>query len=225
MNKIYRISLLLIALIFLSTFNPKEVNLDTDSNLFKIKKIEINNNILINEKELKKKLSYIFEKNIFFLKKEDIREPLKDVDFLEKIEVKKKYPDTIIIKVFETEPLAIIFKNELKYLLDSSSNLIPLEDKINYEKLPKVFGKGAESNFVYFFSLLKKNNFPINKIKNFYFFQIGRWNLQLLNDNIIKFPHENIEESIIKSMELLNREDFKNYNIIDLRVNGKIIVE
>ena len=55
MNKIYRISLLLIALIFLSTFNPKEVNLDTDSNLFKIKKIEINNNILINEKELKKK--------------------------------------------------------------------------------------------------------------------------------------------------------------------------
>ena len=54
MNKIYRISLLLIALIFLSTFNPKEVNLDTDSNLFKIKKIEINNNILINEKELKK---------------------------------------------------------------------------------------------------------------------------------------------------------------------------
>ena len=127
MNKIYRISLLLIALIFLSTFNPKEVNLDTDSNLFKIKKIQINNNILINEKELKKKLSYIFEKNIFFLKKEDIREPLKDVDFLEKIEVKKKYPDTIIIKVFETEPLAIIFKNELKYLLDSSSNLIPLE--------------------------------------------------------------------------------------------------
>ena len=34
-----------------------------------------------------------------------------------------------------------------------------------------------------------------------------------------------IETAIKKSIELLDREDFKNYNIIDLRVDGKIIVE
>ena len=49
--------------------------------------------------------------------------------------------------------------------------------------------------------------------------------MQFLNNKIIKFPHNNIEELIIKAIELLNREDFKNYNIIDLRVDGKIIVE
>ena len=63
------------------------------------------------------------------------------------------------------------------------------------------------------------------KIKNFYFFQIGRWDLELKNDKIIKFPNENVEDAIIKSIELLNRQDFENYNIIDLRVEGKIIVE
>ena len=31
--------------------------------------------------------------------------------------------------------------------------------------------------------------------------------------------------AIIKSIELLEDKDFKNYNIIDLRVDGKIIVE
>ena len=41
----------------------------------------------------------------------------------------------------------------------------------------------------------------------------------------IKFPHNNVDEAIRKSIELLNRKDFENYNIIDLRVNGKIIVE
>ena len=33
------------------------------------------------------------------------------------------------------------------------------------------------------------------------------------------------DDVIIKSIELLVNKDFKNYNIIDLRVDGKIIVE
>ena len=91
--------------------------------------------------------------------------------------------------------------------------------------MPSVFGKGAENNFIYFFNQLKKNNFPNKQIKNFYYFQIGRWDLQLVNNKIIKFPDNNIDYAINKSIELLAREDFKNYNIIDLRVDGKIIVE
>ncbi len=58
-----------------------------------------------------------------------------------------------------------------------------------------------------------------------YYFQIGRWDLQLLNDKIIKFPHKVTDKIIKKSIDLLNRKDFENYNIIDLRVDGKIIVE
>ena len=49
--------------------------------------------------------------------------------------------------------------------------------------------------------------------------------MQLANNKIIKFPENNIDDAIQKSIELLEREDFKNYNIIDLRVDGKIIVE
>ena len=35
----------------------------------------------------------------------------------------------------------------------------------------------------------------------------------------------NVRKQLKKSIELLKREDFKNHNIIDLRVDGKIIVE
>ena len=96
---------------------------------------------------------------------------------------------------------------------------------MNFNQLPSVFGIGAENYFVYFFNQLENKNFPINDIKKFYFFQIGRWDLQLANDKMIKLPHDNIEDAIKKSIELLNRKDFQNYNIIDLRVDGKIIVE
>ena len=227
MKKFYRTALLLILLIFLSTFNPIELDLISKKSdaLFKIKNIEIKNNLLIDKSEIKKKLHNIYKKNIFFIRGKDIEEPIGEIDFLKKVEVKKKYPNTIIIKVFETKPVAIIFKNKVKYLLDSSSNLISYEDSANFNELPSVFGEDSEKNFMFFLNKLRKNNFPTEQINNFYYFQIGRWDIQFFKNKIIKFPHNNIDEAIIKAIELLNREDFKKYNIIDLRVDAKIIVE
>ena len=227
MKKLYRILLLILVLIFLSTYSPNKFDLILEKNntFLKIQKIKIVNNFLIKSSEIKEKLSTIYNRNIFSIKKEDIEEPLKEINFLEKVEVKKKYPNTIVVKIFETKPVAILYKNKAKYLLDSSSNLIFFENNMNFNQLPSVFGIGAENYFVYFFNQLENNNFPINNIKKFYFFQIGRWDLQLVNDKTIKFPHYNIEDAIKKSIELLDRKDFENYNIIDLRIDGKIIVE
>ena len=227
MKKIYRITLLILILIFLSTYNPKEFNLNLkkESKFFSIKNLEITNTSLIKKSEIKKKLKAIHNKNILFIKKNDIKEPLGDIKFLEKIEVEKRYPDTIIIKIFETKPIAKLIKNKTKYLLDSSSNLILLDDYTIFEKLPSIFGNGAENTFLNFFNQLKKVNFPVENIMNYYYFQIGRWDVQLINNKLIKFPHDNIKNAIKKSIKLLEREDFKNYNIIDLRVDGKVIVE
>jgi len=227
MKKFYKIFLLLIVLIFLSTFNSRELDLVVKKNdkFFKINNLEIEKNLLINKNEIEKKLENVLKKNIFFIKREDIEEPLKEIDFFEKIEVKKKYPGTIIIKVYETEPVAILFKNKVKYIVDSSSNLISFREGEEFDELPGVFGEEAENNFIHFLSQLEKNNFPNKQIKNFYYFQIGRWDLQLLNNKTIKFPQNNIENAIIKSVELLDNKNFKNYNTIDLRIDGKIIVK
>ena len=227
MKKLYRIPLLLIVLIFLSTYNPNKFGstLEEKYTFFEIKNIKIVNNLLIKKNEIKEKLSKIYNKNIFLIKRNDIEESLKKINFLEKIEVKKKYPDTIIIKIFETKPVANLLKNNVKYILDSSSNLILFENNLNFNKLPYIFGVDAENNFVNFLNQLNNNSFPNKEIINFYYFQVGRWDVQLTNNKIIKFPHNNVEDAIKKSIKLLKHKDFKNYNIIDLRIDGKIIVE
>ena len=227
MKKLYRIPLLLIAFIFLSTYSPNKFSstLEEKYTFFEIKNIKIVNNFLIKKNEIKEKLSKIYNKNIFLVKRNDIEKSLKNINFLEKIEVKKKYPDTIIIKIFETKPVANLLKSKVKYILDSSSNLILFENNLNFNKLPYIFGLDAENNFVSFLNQLNNNSFPNKEIKNFYYFQVGRWDVQLINGKIIKFPYNSTEEAIKKSIELLNHKDFENYNIIDLRVEGKIIVE
>ena len=170
-------------------------------------------------------MNKIYGKNILFIKRKDIQSLLSSIDFLKKIEVRKKYPDTIIIKVYETKLVAVLFKKDQKYLLDSSSNLIPFNTNDLLKNLPSVFGEGAEKNFINFFKKLEKNNFATKRIKNFYYFQIGRWDIQLLNNQKIKLPSNKTTEAIQQIIELLDREDFKKYKVIDLRINDKIIVE
>ena len=227
MKKLYTIIILLVALTFLTTYSSNEFNVfpEKQNPFFKIQNIKIVNNHLIDENKIIEKLTEIYEKNILFIEKNDIEKPLKSIDFLEKVEVKKKYPNTIIINVYETKPVAIFFKENSKYLLDNSSNLIPFNENLLSDNLPNIFGEDAEKDFVNFFNQLENNNFPKQRVKNFYYFKIGRWDLELSNNQIIKFPASKMVEAIQQSVELLTRKDFENYNVIDLRIHGKIVVE
>ena len=227
MNKTYKIVTLIFIFILFSSYNPNDLNSNTGEkkNFFLIKKIIINNTQLVKKSVIQERINVMYKKNIFWIKRKYIQESLQKIDFLEKIEVKKKYPDTIIVSVIETKPIATIYKNQKKYFLDTSSNLIPFSEIKDIKNLPNVFGEGSQKHLVNFVKKLEKNNFPINKIKSFSYFPIGRWDLQFENNKIIKFPYNLSDILIVKISKLLNDEDFKNYNIIDLRVDGKIIVE
>jgi len=227
MKKVYKIGLLLITLIFLTTYNPSKLNIPYNKNqsFLKVKKIEIINHLLVDKNDLLEKLSNINGKNILFLKKKDIEDPIKSINFLDKIEVKKKYPNTIVIKIYETKPVAIFFEKKNKYFIDNLSNLIPYNENLKHLNLPSIFGKNAQNKFIDFFTLLKSEKFPVEKINSFYYFQIDRWDIELSSNKIIKFPPERNKEAIRTSIKLLNNKDFANYNIIDLRINDKIIAE
>ena len=84
MKKLYRIVTLLVLLIFLTTYSPNELNIfPTKKNLFfKIQNIEVVNNHLINKNKIVEKLVQIYEKNILFIKRDDVERPLKSIDFL-----------------------------------------------------------------------------------------------------------------------------------------------
>ena len=92
MNKFNKIFLLIITLILLTTYNPIEfINFKKEEKFFfKIKYIKITNNKIIKASDISKRLEHIVGKNIFFIKKFDINDPLKEIEFLDKIKVKKK---------------------------------------------------------------------------------------------------------------------------------------
>ena len=227
MKKINKIITLILLLIFLTTYNPSKILFFEEEKFFffQIENIEVINNKKIKKNEVTRRLKHIYRKNILLVSINDIKKPLKNLNFLDKIEVKKKYPNTVLIKIFETRPVGIIFKDNEKYIIDSSSNLMNYSDNLVYDNLPNVFGKDSEKDFINFFDQLKNNNFPKKKIKNYYYFQINRWDIEMENKQLIKFPSTKRDLAIQQSVELLNRKDFNDYKVIDLRIHGKIVVE
>ncbi|WP_143323153.1 cell division protein FtsQ/DivIB, partial [Candidatus Pelagibacter communis] len=101
-----RILFALVLLLLLSSYNiQKKINFNSSLN---IEKIYVENNKYVNENILKNKLSFLYDTNLFLLKKKDIELKLNELDIIESFEVKKIFPNRIRIKIYENLPIAII---------------------------------------------------------------------------------------------------------------------
>ena len=57
----------------------------------------------------------IYDKNLLILENKEIENILKKNSFIQGFKIKKKYPDTLIIKIFEKRPIAILIKKKINF--------------------------------------------------------------------------------------------------------------
>ena len=93
-----RFSIALFLLLLLSTYKI-QTNFSLTPNL-SIKKIIIENNYIVDEKNIKKSLAFLYDTDLFLLKTRNIKIRLSEIDFIESYEIKKIYPNKIKIKIF-----------------------------------------------------------------------------------------------------------------------------
>ena len=105
----------LILLIFLSTYNLHD-NLGFNFK-FKIENIIVENNKILNKDTILKKLEFLYNTNLLQLKNHSIKDELNKIDFIESFIVKRIYPNTIKIKVFESVPVAILQEKKKNFFI------------------------------------------------------------------------------------------------------------
>ena len=190
---------------------------------FNLKKINIENNFLIKEKEIKKLLIPIYNKNLIFLSNTEIERALLQNSFIKSFYIKKKYPDTLQIKIFEEKPIAILLFNKNKFYLNEKIELIEFKNMKEYENLPYIFGDKDE--FRVFFDNIKKIDFPISLVKKFTLFETNRWDLETHDNKVIKLPPNNYISSLENYLNLLNKDIFKKYKLFDYRLSNQLILK
>ena len=207
-------------LILLTTYNPQKLPFITK---FNIKEINIKNNLILNNQEIKKDLAFLYDTNLIFLNNTNIKKILIEKSFVEKFEIKKIYPNKLIIKIFEKTPIAILQYKKEKYYIDKNIDLIGYQDLDIYKNLPVVFG--SKENFENLYNVLIKINFPFNLIKKFYLYESKRWDLEILENKIIKLPAKDYVKSLENFMILIKDNSFDKYQSFDYRINNQLILK
>ena len=184
-------------LILLSTIFPaKKINISK----FNLKTIKIENNFLIKDSEIKKLLVSIYDRNLIFLKSKEIEEILMQNNFIEGFNIKKKYPNTLKIKIFEKKPIAILIVKKRKFYLSDKIDLIEFKNIKDFENLPLIFGNKDE--FKVFYENLKSIDFPFELIKKYTLYNSKRWDLETINKKTIRLPIKNYNIKLINYLSI-----------------------
>ena len=225
-NRKIKILFYIFVLLSLSTINffklDKTINKQT---FFSINKIEITGTNKIDKNKILKKLDFLYGKNIFIFNRIEINNVLNKNNLIKEFKITKYYPNKIKIQLKEPIFVALIVKKQKKFFLTDNQKLVLFNEKFNEKLLPTIYGVNGEKFFKNFYNKLKKNNFNLEMIKSYYFFQINRWDLTLNDGLLIKFPEKELDEAIILAKKLIKDSNFKNIKIIDLRIKGRIITQ
>jgi len=188
-----------------------------------INEIRFENNKIVSNEELIKDLSFLYNKNIIFLNTLEIKKKLKKNSFIESLQVKKVYPNKLIIKIFEKQPIAIIFHENKKFFLGKKFELIKYKKISKYENLAVI--NGDEKSFKKLFINLKKTKFPSDLVTKYELQKVGRWNIELIDGRLIKLPINNYKKSLKNFLKIKTDRNFEKYKIFDYRLNDQLILK
>ena len=222
MKSSFKIYFLIFIFLIFSTYNNKD-NKKSFIVVFPIKEILIENNVASNLLELETELNFLINSNLIFLNEDKILSIIEKFDFIENIQLKKKYPSTIKITIFEKVPIATQIINKKKFYITKNNEKINFTYLKIYENLPTIFGENKMFNI--FYDDLEKNNFKINEIKTFYYFDVGRWDILLKNEKIIKLPEKNYLDLLPRINLMLEDDNFSKYKVFDFRIKNQLILQ
>ena len=215
-----RLVIALSLLILLTTINSQQIFVISKFNL---KTIVIKNNLLLKEEEIKNLLISFYNKNLLFLDNNKIKKALMQNSFIESFNIKKKYPSTLIIRIFEKKPIAVLFNKKKRYYLSERIDLIEFKNLPNYQALPYILGN--KDDFKIFYNNLKKINFPIDIIEKYTFYETNRWDLKTKNNQVIKLPSKKYTKSLENFLNLKRKNDFEKYQLFDYRISNQLILK
>ena len=220
-NKIY---FYVFCFIFLTTITNQKFKLF-------IKDFFLINNIVtkidklnINEKKLFK-FNSIINKNIFLIKNQDFVNYLNETNYLQDINIKKKYPSTIIVNARKTNIVALTYLNQKKFYVGENKKFIPSSQIDFTSNLPTIFGKFEISEFLKLKNILKELDMDYKNIKKYHFHKTKRWDLYFDKNIIIKLPDKNISSALKIYKKFKEKNDINSDKIIDLRISNRLIMK
>ena len=209
---------LLVFLLLFTTFNIKNFNINF---FFKIKKVELNTTKFLDESTKSKLIDFMLKKNLFLIDKYEIEKMLYKNNWVKKVDLKKKYPNTIIVNISEYFPIAYYENNKKFYIINSSFRSLINTNNIDTIGLIKLENIKNLKNFEELYKIIYSKFHFFSEIKKLTHVYGNRWDILLKNQTIIKLGNYNLEEQITNSNLFLSK---KNIKTLDFRIQKRMVI-
>tara|TARA_B100001741_G_C16534853_1_gene591377 strand:- start:979 stop:1779 length:801 start_codon:yes stop_codon:yes gene_type:complete len=193
---------------------------------FKIEKIQISGIENIKERTILKSLNIEQGSSIYKIDLKNMHKNLKNINFVSKATIERKFNNTLKINIIEKKPVGILQKNNNYKIIASDGSLIDVQDIYEFSHLPIFIGKNVEKKVNEILSLLDETGFK-KFIWSVTLINERRWNLNLKNGITILLPEKQFSLSLKKINNLNKKHNFLASNLveIDLRDKNKIIFQ
>ena len=121
-----RFLIALVSLILLSTY--KLQNNPSHYLKLNIEKIYIQNNLIVKKEKIMDKLNFLYKTNLFLLNTSSLGDKLSEIELIESFEIKKIYPNSIQVTIYEKEPVAILQNKKQKKYFTSNGSIVKFQN-------------------------------------------------------------------------------------------------
>ena len=201
-------------LLFVGSINNINLNTLELQNINDINIVGLNDD---DKSSLHQKIKNFNLNNVFSISKIDLINEIKSNSIIEKYSIFKRYPSSLDVNIEKTKFLARINKNGQIFYIGSNGRFIK-NDFLN-NQLPFIFGNPKVDEFFRIKKIIDESKISYVEIKNLYFFQSKRWDLELRENTIIKLPNDNVNLAINLAIKFLD-----DNKLIDARIENQIIL-
>jgi len=216
-DKKFNFLIYILIMLFLTSINNYNFY---NKKIFNIDIVEVTGFSVKKNNMIKNQIKNVDGENIFFIKKRYFKKFI-DRNDTKYLIVKKIYPNKLIINFIPAKPICIISLKDHNIILGDNGKKLDIESI--EKKLPKVSGSKNFKNIFKVTNMLKFSKLDYDTINEIVFFKSGRFDVNLNDKILIKFPIKYTEDIINYSGSLLKNKKFLNSKVIDLRIKNKII--
>ncbi len=210
-------------LIFLTTFNPELPLLKLG--LFIIKTVNVSGSKNSDLEKIKKQFNYFVNTSILSLDRKKLNEIVLQNEWINFVNIKKKFPSTINVIVVEHEPFVFWKKGNNNIIITKEFTLIEKFNLSNFSNQIQAKGNFDIQDLKKLYKALISNNFDLSSISSFEFVNSERWDLFLKGNKKIMLGRHDYIQQINNLNKILLQSKEEKFTYIDLRLKNKIFVK
>ena len=167
----------------------------------------------------------ITERNsLLFLDVVEVRDRLRQVPLVKDVNVRKLYPDRLLIELTEREPFAVWQKEGKVVVVSADGTPIQELSDARFTNLPFVVGTGANKRIGEFLKIVDSAGDLRTRIRAGILVGERRWNLKMTSGLDVKLPEDRPEEAIAQFARIAREARVLDKDLVsvDLRVPGRL---